>query len=48
MKNYDVTTFSNWTELSETVTADLSENIAFPVSATHKTLGSCTIETMVS
>ena len=44
MKNYDVTTFSNWTELSETVTADLSENIAFPVSATHKTLGSCTIE----
>ena len=46
MKTYDVTTFSNWTELSETVTTDLSENITFPVSAHHRTLGSCLIESI--
>lgn len=43
MKNYVVSDYQNWNELSAELTADLAENVAGKISAVHKTLGACEI-----
>lgn len=43
MKNYIVSDYQNWNDLSADLTADLAETLGTAVSAVHKNLGSCEI-----
>ena len=43
MKNYNVSDYQSWNELSTAITAELSESLVLPVSAVHKAHGACEI-----
>ena len=43
MKNYIVSDYQSWNELSTAITAELSESLVLPVSAVHKAHGACEI-----
>ena len=43
MKNYVVSDYQSWNELSTAITAELSESLVLPVSAVHKAHGACEI-----
>lgn len=44
MKTYLSTDYANYNEFVEALKPDVAENIQFPISAVHKTLGACTIK----
>jgi hypothetical protein len=43
MKNYIVSDYQNWNDLSADLTTELNENLSSVVSAVHKNLGACEI-----
>ena len=43
MKNYIVSDYNDWKELSADMTSDLLEAVSLPVSAVHKAYGACSI-----
>ena len=43
MKNYIVSDYQSWNELSAAITSELSESLVLPVSAVHKAHGACEI-----
>ena len=43
MKNYNVSDYQSWADLSVAITSELSESLALPVSAVHKAHGACEI-----
>ena len=47
MKNYDVSSYPNWQELSADMTSDLLEAVTLPLTVVHKAYGTCTISNMV-
>lgn len=43
MKNYIVSDYQNWNDISADMTSDLLEAVSLPVSAVHKAYGACSI-----
>lgn len=43
MKNYNVSDYQSWNELSAAITSELAESLVLPVSAVHKAHGACEI-----
>ena len=46
MKNYNVSDYQSWVDLSADMTADLAEHLLFGIPAKHKTYGYCTINSI--